>query len=222
MLGIGHERSKSNLKTFGDSVVQTSESLKRSLLNFRSDLLGLQHNERYSAETENLVKLIQKYVDKLAKIEQRYKLKKCLEKRDESKSTTRHVSSRLIRPGANYANNENSNFDEFFENENFADIISQKDKKYTDLHHKYTSLVQRNNKLLQRFVDLETENKEMSRKLAINDNHEQLEVIFGKLSALILSNRKDADIDLNYKEREMVKDLFGSKIILLFLFFSLY
>lgn len=75
VIGTGHERSKSNIKTFGVSVIQTSESLKRSLINFRSDLLGLQHNERYSAETDNLVKLIQKYVDKLMKIEHRYKLK---------------------------------------------------------------------------------------------------------------------------------------------------
>ena len=75
VLGVSHERSKSSIKTFGFSVVQTNESLKRSLINFRSDLLGLQHNERYSAETDSLVKLIQKYVDKLVKIEHRYKLK---------------------------------------------------------------------------------------------------------------------------------------------------
>lgn len=102
-------------------------------------------------------------------------------------------------------------FDEYYEHEHFMKLLAQKDKKYKELHHKYTSLCERNDKLLQRFVELETEHKEMGRKLAINDNHEQLEVVFSKLSSMILSNRGDIGLHLKYKEREMIKDLFGSE-----------
>jgi len=44
-------------------------------MNFKTDLLGLKHNDRYSSDTENLVKLIQKYIDKIIKIEGRFRLK---------------------------------------------------------------------------------------------------------------------------------------------------
>lgn len=69
IFGKTHERTKSSLKMYGESVFQTFEGLVRSLINFKTDLLGLKHNERYSSETENLVKLIQKYMDKCTKIQ---------------------------------------------------------------------------------------------------------------------------------------------------------
>ena len=75
VIPLNHERSKSNARLLNDSVVQMNEWIKRSLMNFKTDLLGLKHNERYSADTENLVKLVQKYIDKIAKIEGKFKLK---------------------------------------------------------------------------------------------------------------------------------------------------
>lgn len=99
IIGKSHERSKSNIKSFGDAVIQTSASFQLALSNFRSELLGLKHNERYSAETESLAKLIHKYSDRFWKVEQKYKLRKCLEKPDPSRPNTRHYAQKATQPG---------------------------------------------------------------------------------------------------------------------------
>lgn len=44
------DRPKTNLKSFSDSVLETSEGLKRSLYNFKTDLLSLKQNSRYSGK----------------------------------------------------------------------------------------------------------------------------------------------------------------------------
>lgn len=64
IIGKSHSRSRSNIKSLSESILQTFDGFMRSLINFKTDLLGLQHNDRYSNETENLVKLIQKYLEK--------------------------------------------------------------------------------------------------------------------------------------------------------------
>lgn len=186
-----HDRSKSNLRGFTDAIVQASESIKRSLLNFKTDLLGLRHDERYSLETENLVKLIHKYTDKLSKIDQRYKLRVCLESGAKSPTT---------------------GLDDYYENENFSDIISEQNKKYRELSKKYTFLCKQNEELLQKYLELEEENHEQKRKLEINTKHVQLENVFTKLGALLLSSKVDDNLNLKFTERQMIKDLFGGKL----------
>lgn len=66
-----------------------------------------------------------------------------------------------------------------------------------------------------KYLLVEKENRELSRRLAINDNHEQLEDIFSKLSSLILASKADENLDLSYKEQSLIKNLFGSKTIYL-------
>lgn len=52
-----------------ESIVQTFDGFMRNLINFKTELLGLRHNDRYSTETENLVKLIHKYMEKCHRIQ---------------------------------------------------------------------------------------------------------------------------------------------------------
>jgi len=82
------------------------------LINFKTDLLGLKHNDRYSTETENLVKLIQKYMEKWSKIQAKAKGNK-----DSNEwRTHRELSSK-----------------EYFENDNFIDILEEKEHRYNEL-----------------------------------------------------------------------------------------
>lgn len=132
ILGGQHERSKSSLKSFGDEVLQTSEAIKRSLANFKSDLLGLKHDERYSTETDNLVKLIQKYMERFYRIEYKYKLRNTIEKPETSKPTPRQIGQKVSQPGSK----DTSEYYQYLENENFIDIIATKDQKIKELNQK--------------------------------------------------------------------------------------
>ena len=71
--------------------------------------------------------------------------------------------------------------------------------------------MKRNEKLLQRFVELEDSYKEMERKVKINDNYETIQNIFSKLSSLILSNKMDENLSLKHNERQLIQSLFGGK-----------
>ena len=83
--------------------------------------------------------------------------------------------------------------------------------EYKELEEKYKNLQEKYKEMESRYLLVEKENREFSRRLAINDNHEQLEDIFSKLSSLILASKSDENMDLSYKEQSLIKDLFGSK-----------
>jgi len=206
MIGSSHERSKSSVKNANHSIIQASESLKRSLINFKSDLLGLKHGQRYSAETENLVQLIQKYTERIYKIETKFKL-----------NSTDKSGSRTTRVGGN---SDQLSAEQYFENENFEDIILEKNNKIKKLnkeclwyvHFIIFSLTDQNKDLMTRIAELEDQNEIFQRKLQINDKHVEIEHVFSKLSSLLMANRMDENLDLKFNERRMIKDLFGGML----------
>lgn len=91
------------------------------------------------------------------------------------------------------------------------DLITLKSFEITGIEQKYKSLQQKYKDLRSKYTAAEKENKELKRRLAINDNHEQLEDIFSKLSSLILTTKADNNLNLTYKEQSLIKELFGSK-----------
>lgn len=184
-----HERSKSNMKSLGDSVASASEGFKRSLINFKTDLLGLRHDNRYSKETEALVKLVNTYTDKLTKIENCFGL---IKNSKPNQETSRPAST-----------------NEFYDNKNFIDVISEKDRKYKELKRKQVFLIEQNEKLQNELSTLKKDNLNMSRKLEINNKHEEIEVIFTKLGSLMLANKIEDNLSLRPHERQLIQELFG-------------
>ncbi|CAI2362649.1 unnamed protein product [Moneuplotes crassus] len=191
VLRKSHERSKSNLKAVSESVVQTFDGFVRTLINFKTDLLSLQHNDRYSSETENLVKLIQKYLEKCNRIQMK-------------SSVSKNPSISKIKAHA-----ENPSAMEYFENDNFVDLLEEKDKKCAEYASKYKKAKQDRENLLERIAILESDNKEMERQLTINKKHEEIETIFSKLSSLILSSNVDVTSALKHSEKEVINNLLG-------------
>lgn len=49
------KKSSSKLATFGESVAETTDGLKNSLYSFKSDLLSLKHQSRYSGKQNSNV-----------------------------------------------------------------------------------------------------------------------------------------------------------------------
>ena len=107
----------------------------------------------------------------------------------------------------------NSNINEYFENEHYMELLALKDKQYKSLDSQFKNLNEKHNILQNKFYLLEKDSEEMKRKLAINDNHEKLENIFSKLSSLILATKTDEDLNLEYKERYLIKELFGGNFL---------
>lgn len=193
-----HERSKSNMKSLGDSVAIASEGFKRSLVNFKADLLGLSHDNRYSKETEALVRLVNTYTDKLTKIENWFGIIK--------------NSKQVSKPNQDSSRPASTN--ELYDNKNFIDVISEKDRKYKELKRKQIFLIEQNEKLQNELTTLKKDNFEMTRKLEINNKHEEIEVIFTKLGSLMLATSKNCsmiedNLSLRPYERQLIQDLFG-------------
>mmetsp|Transcript_17907 Transcript_17907/g.15813 ORF Transcript_17907/g.15813 Transcript_17907/m.15813 type:complete len:159 (+) Transcript_17907:810-1286(+) len=97
---------------------------------------------------------------------------------------------------------------EYLENDNFIDVIGEKEKRYNLLSQKYKILEIQNNDVLIKFDSLKKEVDELKRKLKINTKYEEIENIFTKLSSLILANKMD-DSSLKFKERQLINNLFG-------------
>ena len=93
------------------------------------------------------------------------------------------------------------------------ELLALKDKQYKSLDSQFKNLNEKHNILQNKFYLLEKDSEEMKRKLAINDNHEKLENIFSKLSSLILATKTDEDLNLEYKERYLIKELFGGNFL---------
>ena len=90
-------------------------------------------------------------------------------------------------------------------------MLAVKDKQYKILEQQFKNLNDKHDNLLNKIYLLEKQNEDLHRKLAINDNHVHLENIFSKLSSLILATKADEDLNLDFKERRIIKELFGGK-----------
>lgn len=90
-------------------------------------------------------------------------------------------------------------------------IMEEKENKILYISQKYKHLQKQSQKLIEKVAILESENKEMKRKLEINKKHEELESVFSKLSSLMLANKIKDSQSLHYKEREMLNNLFGGE-----------
>jgi hypothetical protein len=190
-----HERSKSSMKTPEIAIAKASEGFKRSLINFKTDLMSLNHDNRYSKENEALIKLVQKYTDKLVKIEQWF-------------GKIKHWKP-IVR--AKWETARQSTNNDFTENGNYIDIASSKDRKYKELEKKNKYLLEKNEKLQKELKTLKRDSIEMGRKLEINNKHEEIETIFSKLGSLMLANKMEDNLNLRQHERKLIKELFGSK-----------
>jgi hypothetical protein len=100
-------------------------------------------------------------------------------------------------------------------------MTSSKDRKYKELMNKNTYLLEQNEKLENELKTLKTDSSEMSRKLEINNKHEEIETIFSKLGSLMLAtndtnsnvrNKMEDNLSLRQHEIQLIKELFGSKI----------
>ena len=82
---------------------------------------------------------------------------------------------------------------EYYENDNFIDIIEEKENKYTELLKKYKFMKSQHETLLHKYEKVKKEAEDLGRKVEINNKHEEIEKIFSKLSSLILANKTNQE-----------------------------
>ena len=73
-----NERNKSILSKSNDQWYIWMHELNRELIKFKTDLLNKKNKNKYLTETEYLIKLLQKHIDKVERIEAKLKKIKCL------------------------------------------------------------------------------------------------------------------------------------------------